>query len=136
MINALQSKLEEYSGELLSLLRIFAGYTFMLHGTQKLFSFPIEPSMTVELVSMIGLAGLIESIGGLLLLIGLFTRPVAFLCSGMMGVAYWIAHAPSGNFLWPLDNDGDAAVLFCFAFLYIAAVGGGKWSVDSARQGS
>ena len=136
MINALQSKLEEYSGELLSLLRIFAGYTFMLHGTQKLFSFPIEPRMEVELVSMIGLAGLIETIGGLLLVIGLFTRPVAFLCAGMMGVAYWIAHVPQGNFLWPLANGGDAAVLFCFGFLYIAAVGGGKWSVDSARQGS
>lgn len=136
MINALQSKLEGYSGELLSLLRIFAGYTFMLHGTQKLFSFPVDPRMPVEWVSLIGLAGLIETIGGLLLLIGLFTRPVAFLCSGMMGVAYWIAHAPQGLFLWPLDNGGDAAVLFCFAFLYIAAVGGGKWSVDSSRQGS
>ena len=135
MINAIQSKLEEYTGEILGITRIVAAFMFLQHGTQKMFSFPVAARGPYELLSMSGIAGLIEVVGGALLLIGLFTRPVAFLCSGLMAFAYWLAHAPRGFFLWTVGNGGDAAVLYCFLFLYIAAVGGGKWSVDAARGG-
>ena len=135
MIDALQSKLEQYSDEILGATRIVAAFMFLQHGTQKMFSFPVEARGPYELLSQGGIAGLIEVVGGVLLLIGLFTRPVAFLCSGLMAFAYWLAHAPRGFFLWTVGNGGDAAVLYCFLFLYIAAVGGGKWSVDAARGG-
>ena len=133
MIDALQSKLGQYSDEILGATRIVAAFMFLQHGTQKMFSFPVDARGPYELMSMSGIAGLIEVVGGVLLLIGLFTRPVAFLCSGLMCFAYWLAHAPRGFFLWTVGNGGDAAVLYCFLFLYIAAVGGGKWSVDAAR---
>ena len=135
MINAIQSKLEEYTGEILGITRIVAAFMFLQHGTQKMFSFPVEANSPFELLSRGGIAGTIEVFGGILLLIGLYTRPVAFLCSGLMAFAYWLAHAPRGFFLWTVGNGGDAAVLYCFLFLYIAAVGGGKFSVDAARGG-
>ncbi|MYF69558.1 MAG: DoxX family protein [Proteobacteria bacterium] len=135
MINAIQSKLEEYTGEILGITRIVAAFMFLQHGTQKMFSFPVAANAPFELLSRGGIAGTIEVIGGILLLIGLYTRPVAFLCSGLMAFAYWLAHAPRGFFLWTVGNGGDAAVLYCFLFLYIAAVGGGKFSVDAARGG-
>ena len=133
MFSPIQAKLEEYSGEILGATRIVAAFMFLQHGTQKMFSFPVEARGPYELLSQGGIAGLIEVVGGVLLLIGLFTRPVAFLCSGLMAFAYWLAHAPRGFFLWTVGNGGDAAVLYCFLFLTIAAIGGGKWSVDAAR---
>jgi putative oxidoreductase len=99
------------------------------HGTQ-LFGFPVTGApKTVELISQIGLAGVLEVFGGALLLFGLFTRPVAFIMSGFMAVAYFQAHAPQ-NF-WPVLNRGDAAILYCFICLYLVAAGGGPWSLDA-----
>jgi len=100
----------------------------MQHGAQKLFSFPAPPQAAHPLLSLIGVAGILEFFGGLLLLIGLFSRPVAFLLSGQMAVAYFLAHAPQG--FWPLLNKGELAVMYCFVFLYFAVVGGGSWSAD------
>lgn len=100
----------------------------MQHGGQKLFSFPAPPQATHSLFSLIGVAGILELFGGLLLFLGLFTRPVAFLLSGQMAVAYFMAHAPHG--FWPLLNRGELAVLYCFIFLYLTVAGGGSWSLD------
>ena len=114
---------------LLSLMRIIVAFLFMQHGGQKLFNFPqAMPGPPLELFSMIGLAGILEFFGGALLLLGLFTRPVAFVLSGMMAFAYFIAHAPQG--FWPTVNQGELAVFYCFVFLYLAAAGGGAWSLD------
>jgi putative oxidoreductase len=119
----------------LSILRIVAAFLFIAHGTQKLFAWPAnEPQRTADLMSMAGLAGVLETFGGLLLLLGLFTRPVAFVLAGEMAVAYFMSHAPQG--FWPLLNRGELAALYCFLFLYFAAVGGGPWSVDAARSRS
>jgi putative oxidoreductase len=114
----------------LSVLRIVAALTFITHGTQKLFGFPAgpEPRPPVELLSQMGLAGVLETFGGTLLLLGLFTRPVAFVLAGEMAVAYFMAHLPRG--VWPLLNGGEPAVLFCFIYLYLAAAGGGEWALD------
>jgi putative oxidoreductase len=124
--------LEPFSSKLLSLLRIVTGLCFMEHGTAKLLSFPVDLSKPVppvpSLTSMPGIAGVLELVGGVLIVLGLFTRPVAFLLSGEMAVAYWTVHAKRG--LYPLLNGGDAAVLFCFVFLYLAAAGAGEWSLD------
>jgi putative oxidoreductase len=122
----------EWAPRALSVLRIVAALLFMEHGTGKLLGFP--PGATpanVELFSLLGAAGVLETVGGLLLVLGLFTRPVAFLLSGEMAVGYFMAHFPRAFF--PLLNGGDAAVLFCFVFLYLAFAGGGAWSVDRAR---
>jgi len=122
-----------WAARLLSTLRIVAAFLFMAHGTQKLFGWPASgPQKTVELMSMFGLAGVLETFGGFLLLIGLFTRPVAFLLAGEMAVAYFKMHAPQG--FWPLLNHGEVPVLFCFLFLYLAAAGGGPWSIDAIRD--
>lgn len=119
-----------WSPYLLSVLRIIAAFTFISHGTQKLFAFPVlEPRDPVPLLSMLGLAGVLESVGGSLLLLGLFTRPAAFILAGHMAFAYFIAHAPRG--FWPLLNGGEVAVLFCFIWLYLAAAGPGRWSLDA-----
>jgi putative oxidoreductase len=119
---------------LLSLLRMVAGFVFMLHGTQKLLAWPVsEPQPTVELASLIGVAGVLELVGGFLILIGLFTRPVAFILAGEMAVAYFMAHFP--NSFWPVLNQGEAAVLYCFIFLYLFAAGPGVWSVDALMRG-
>ena len=116
---------------LLSVLRIITGFLFMAHGTQKWLLFPGGTTRaTVETLS--GIAGLIELIGGPLILLGLFTRPVAFVLSGMCAFAYFIAHAPQG--FWPILNKGELAVLYCFVFLYLAAAGGGPWSLDRALR--
>jgi putative oxidoreductase len=118
---------------LLSLLRMVAAFLFMTHGAQKLFAWPAsEPREAVALLSLMGLAGFLELFGGLFLLLGLFTRLVAFLLAGEMAVAYATAHAPRG--FWPILNHGELAVLYCFLFLYLAAVGGGPWSLDALRQ--
>ena len=112
------------------LLRIVAALIFMAHGTQKLLNFP-PSDFSPSLFSLFGLAGVIEIVAGLLLLLGLFTRPAAFIASGTMAVAYWMAHAPQSFF--PVDNGGDAAILYCFVFLYIFAAGPGAWSLDARR---
>ena len=121
-----------WAARLLSVLRIVAGFLFMAHGTQKLFAWPVgEPQQAVPVLSLMGLAGVLEVFGGLLLLLGLFTRPVAFLLAGEMAIAYFKAHAPQG--FWPILNRGEVAVLYCFLFLYLAAAGAGPWSLDAAR---
>jgi len=114
-----------------ALLRIAAGLLFFLHGLPKLFGGFGRPA-PVELMSQMGLAGIIEVIGGAMIALGLFTSPIAFLASGQMAVAYFQAHAPRG--LWPIMNGGELAALFCFVFLYLAAAGSGKWSIDSIRK--
>jgi putative oxidoreductase len=116
---------------LLSVLRIVAAFLFMLFGTTKLFAFPgsIMPGGgTAPLASLAGVAGAIEAFGGALLLVGLFTRPIAFLVSGEMAFAYFIGHAPQG--FWPVLNQGHPAVLFCFIWLYLSSAGPGPLSVD------
>lgn len=119
-----------WSPRLLSVLRIVAALLLMQHGAQKLFGFPAgaQASQTPPLMSMMGFAGVLEFFGGLLLLIGLFTRPVAFILSGLMAAAYFMAHAPQG--FWPVLNRGELAALYCFVFLYMSVAGGGSWSVD------
>jgi putative oxidoreductase len=122
--------LEPYSECIHDTLRIVAGYCFMLHGLQKLFG--VLGGQQPELVSLLGLAALIEAIGGALIALGLFTRPAAFIASGEMAAAYFIAHAPrDGLFLFPVANQGEPAVLFCFVFLYLASAGPGAWSLDA-----
>lgn len=117
----------------LSALRIVTALLFIAHGTQKLFAFPAgRMPGTVELFSLMGLAGVLEVFGGLLVLVGLFTRPTAFVLSGLAAFAYWLGHAPRDFF--PVNNGGDAAILFCFAFLYFVFAGPGPWSLDAARN--
>jgi putative oxidoreductase len=114
------------------LLRVVSGFLFMQSGAVILFGwFGGMPgaSSPPPLMSQTGIGGILEFFGGILVLLGLFTRPVAFILSGMMAVAYWQFHAPQGG--WPLQNQGMPAVLFCFIFLYIAAQGGGDWSLDA-----
>jgi putative oxidoreductase len=125
--------LSRFAADFLSLFRIVAAFTFIQHGTQKMFGFPAQARVPYELLTRNGAAGLLEVAGGLLLLLGLFTRPVAFILSGLMAFAYFLVHAPRG--FWTLPNGGDLAVMYCFAFLYIAAAGGGKWSLDNLLRG-
>jgi putative oxidoreductase len=114
----------------LSLLRAVTGFLLMQHGMEKLFGFPAS-GHTVHLFSLMGLAGILECFGGGLVLLGLFTRPIAFILSGEMAFAYFMAHFPA-NHVWPILNDGGLAVLFCFVFLYLSAAGGGPVSLDRA----
>jgi putative oxidoreductase len=122
-----------WAPRLLSILRIVAALIFMEHGTQKLLGFPVSERPAPELLSLSGIAGILELVGGALLVLGLFTRPVAFILSGEMAVAYWLAHAPQSFF--PVNNGGDAAILYCFVFLYLFAAGGGPWSLDAWLRG-
>jgi len=120
-----------WSPRMLSVLRIMTGLLFIEHGTQKFFAFP---SAGPALDALHVVQGLIELIGGVLIVIGLFTRPVAFILAGDMAVAYFYAHAPRSFF--PLVNMGQLAILFCFVFFYIFVAGGGAWSVDQQRASS
>ena len=131
-MSALATFCHSWAPRLLSVLRIVAGFLFMMHGAQKLLGFPAPFPMPIALFSLFGLAGILELVGGALVMVGLFTRPVAFILSGEMAFAYFMGHAPK-NF-WPVLNGGDAAVLYCFVFLYLAAAGAGPWSVDRARH--
>ena len=126
-MNSLYAKMDRWSPYVLSLLRIIAALLFLEHGLSKVFGFPTPgPSLHGLLI----LAAILETVGSLLLLAGVYTRIVAFILSGQMAVAYFMAHAPRGFF--PLGNGGQGAILFCFIFLYLAFAGGGPWSVDRA----
>ena len=127
----MQTTLTRYTPQALSVLRIVTALLFIAHGTQKLFNFPASP-MEMSAQGLMLVAGILETFGGLAILLGLFTRPVAFVLSGMMAVAYWMAHAPQNPF--PVNNGGDAAILFCFVFLYLVFAGPGAWSVDAMRN--
>jgi putative oxidoreductase len=122
--------LDRFSGPLLSVLRIVSALLFMAHGTGKLFQFPPVEQFPngPEPMTLPWIAGVLEFVGGALLTVGLGTRIVAFILSGQMAVAYWMAHAPQA--LYPIQNGGELAIMFCFVFLYVAAAGGGPWSLD------
>jgi putative oxidoreductase len=122
-----------WTPRVLSILRIMSGLLLLQHGTAKYLSIPVVPAVAnVSPTSLPGIAGIIELIGGTLLVIGLFSRPAAFICSGMTAAAYFIAHAPRG--FYPILNGGELAALYAFVFLYIAFAGGGPWSVDAMRK--
>src|SRR5918999_1648389 len=124
--------LDQYQPYMIAILRIVTALIFMAHGTQKLFGFPAPAERGMpELFSLSGIGGIMEFGGGLLIALGLFTRPVAFLLSGEMAVAYWMFHAPRSIF--PILNGGDAAILYCFVFLLLVFTGPGAWSFDGAR---
>jgi putative oxidoreductase len=126
---ALDSFLSPWSPRILSVMRIVVALLFVQHGAQKLFGFLAPPeAATPQLLSLMGVAGMLEFYGGLLVALGLFTRPAAFILSGQMAVAYFMVHAPKG--FWPLQNKGDLAMLWSFVFLYLAVAGGGSWSLD------
>jgi putative oxidoreductase len=124
--------MDAWAPRMLSVLRIMTGLQFLEHGTQKFFSFPARAAAAPDLMSLLGVQGCLELVGGVLIILGLFTRPVAFVLAGNMAVAYFMSHFPRSFF--PALNGGDAAILFCFVFLYIAAAGGGVWSVDARRR--
>ena len=124
---------QAFAPMLLSILRIMSGLLLLQHGTAKYLHFPAGAApANVAWNSMSGIAGIIELVGGTLLVLGLLTRPTALIASGMTAVAYFYAHAPNGFF--PILNRGELAVLYCFVFLYIAAAGGGPWSIDEVRK--
>ena len=120
------NRLSAYAPQALAVLRIVTALLFIEHGTQKLFGFPVPADGATEGLMLV--AGILEVVGGLLVLVGFFTRPVSFVLCGMMAVAYWMVHAPMG--VWPVANFGDAAILFCFIFGYLVFAGPGAWSVN------
>jgi len=129
------NNVSRYQPYVLGLLRIVLGYTFMLHGMAKLFGVPhVAMFDGLQLFSLMGLAGVLELVGGALLILGWFTRPVAFILSGQMAVAYFMMHAGIDNFWLPLLNQGEAAVLYSFAFLYLSVAGEGAFSLDNRGQ--
>jgi putative oxidoreductase len=130
-INSNMNGLERtWSPRLLSVLRVATALLFLQHGTAKLLGFPhVAGFDNIEIASLLGVAGIIELVGGVLILAGWYTRPAAFILSGQMAVAYFLAHAPDGFF--PLLNKGELAALFSFVFLYLAVAGGGAWSIDN-----
>ena len=130
-MSSIETMCQSWAPRLLSVLRIIVGLLFIEHGTSKFFGFPSGGETgTVELFSLIGLSGALELVGGVLLTLGLFTRITAFILSGEMAFAYFIAHAPQSFF--PLLNHGEPAMFYCFMFLYVAAAGPGPWSIDRA----
>jgi putative oxidoreductase len=127
----MQKVLGRYSPYLYALLRVVAGLAFAQHGAQKLFG-ALGAKQAAPLLSQYGLAGVVEFVGGILIALGFFTSPVAFIASGQMAWAYFQAHLPRG--FWPIMNGGELALLYCFLFLYFASVGSGKLSIDSIRK--
>lgn len=129
----MQSFLAAWRPRVLSIMRIVTAFLFMQHGGQKLFGFPAPQRAEFDLLTLSGVAGVLELFGGFLVLIGLFTRPTAFVLSGLMAFAYFIAHAPRD--FWPIVNAGELAALYCFVFLYLSVAGGGTWSLDHILSG-
>ena len=130
-MNAFNS-LGRYAPQMLAILRIVTALIFIAHGTQKLFGFPAPPASGLPaMFTLFWFGAILEAFGGFLILIGLWTRPVAFILAGEMAYAYWMFHAPRS--MYPLLNGGDAAVLYCFIFLYLVCAGAGAWSVDSRK---
>ncbi|MFC5345905.1 DoxX family protein [Brevundimonas staleyi] len=123
----------KWQPQALAILRIVTGLTLLGHGLVKLIGFPAgaEPGQQ-ELMTLLGVGSVLETVGGVLIILGLFTRPTAFVLSGMMAVAYWMFHAPSSPF--PVINGGDAAILYCFIFLYLVTSGPGAWSLDGRKK--
>ena len=130
MIN--EAFLNQWAPRVLSLLRIVAGLLFLQHGLSKYFAWPANSPANFQMMSLIGLAGALEIVGGVLIAAGLFTRQVAFIVSGEMAFAYFMGHFPRSFF--PQANGGEAAILFCFVFLYLVFAGPGCWSIDAARK--
>ncbi|NVP55831.1 DoxX family protein [Mycoplana rhizolycopersici] len=128
----ISERLSLYQPQALAALRIMTALQFIEHGTQKFFNFPPAAQPFGELMNLIGVAGALEIVGGGLVLIGLFTRPVAFVLCGFMAVAYFMAHMPAD--FWPVNNRGDAAISFCFIFLYLVFAGPGAFALDSRRS--
>ena len=125
---------DTWSPRALAALRLVAAFLYLQHGTAKLFHVPhVADFDSLPALSLVGFAGMLEIVGSLLILLGLFTRPVAFILSGEMALAYFMAHAPRGNFFMPALNQGEEAVLYCFLFLFLSVAGGGAWSVDAHR---
>jgi putative oxidoreductase len=122
-------RLQRFKPELLGLMRIAAGVTFLEHGTQKLFGFPVPPPSRLAFPLLI-FTGVLETLGSILVTFGVFTRIVAFVLSGEMAVGYWWMHVP--NSFYPIANGGEVMVLYCFVFLYLAAAGGGRWTLAPA----
>lgn len=130
-----QARIDTWSPRILGVVRIVTGLLFLTHGTAKLLGYPhVAMFDGLQLFSLMGVAGILELVGGLLIVLGLFTRPVAFILSGEMAAAYFMAHAPQG-FL-PLVNQGETAVLYCFFFLYLFVAGPGAFSIDAMRDKS
>jgi putative oxidoreductase len=130
---AADSVATNWSPRVLSILRIVIGFLYICHGTQKFFGFPGGNPQPLDLMTLRGLSAILELFGGALICAGLFTRPVAFILSGHMAFAYFIAHAAQS--FWPIVNRGELSIMFCFTFLYLAAAGGGPWSLDAAFRG-
>jgi putative oxidoreductase len=132
---SLTARWTSWAPYLLSILRIMSACLFVLYGSTKLLAYPaavMPGGGTAPLASLAGIAGALELVGGAFLLVGLFTRPVAFLLSGEMAIAYFMGHAPQG--FWPVLNEGAPAVFLCFIWLYISAAGPGPWSIDALRR--
>jgi putative oxidoreductase len=126
-------KISAWAPRALSVLRIITGLMIIEHGMAKHFGFPAVPALAnVQPLSLVGIAGWIELIGGALLILGLFTQPVAFIVSGEMAVAYFMVHAPKS--FYPLINGGSLAIMYCFTCLYLSTAGAGPWSVDAAMK--
>jgi len=125
---SLDNFLTAWSPRALSVLRIMTGLLFLEHGTSKFFGLPVTQMTGVSMTTLQGISGVLEIAGGVLIVLGLFTRPIAFILSGDMAFAYFIAHAPRG--FYPLLNGGEGAILYCFIFLYLAVAGAGVWSLD------
>ena len=129
------ARFEIWTPQAQAALRIVTAYLFLTHGTAKLLGVPhVAMFDGLEVLSLTGFAGILELVGGVMMLIGLFVRPVAFILSGEMAVAYFMAHAAQGNVLVPMLNEGELAVMYCFVFLFFAVAGAGAWSVDAARR--
>jgi len=131
-----RSFFDAWSPRALALLRVIAAFLFLQHGTAKLLHVPhVAQFDQLPALSLIGFAGMLEIVGSLLIMLGLLTRPAAFVLSGEMAVAYFMAHAPQGHFFMPALNQGEEAVLYCFIFLFLSAAGAGSWSIDAKLAG-
>jgi putative oxidoreductase len=132
-----RATLDAWHPRMLAILRIMTGLLFLEHGTQKLLNFPprVNNAPMPDLTTLPGMQGVIELVGGIMIILGLFTRPVAFILAGDMAVAYFMAHAPRGFFPISMGgNGGELAIMYCFVFLYLMVAGAGAWSVDATRE--